>query len=297
MKRYIYIVALLVISIKTQSQNLLTKDDAIKIALEQNYDIQVTQKNVEIAENNASIYNSGFLPTASVNSGAGYANSSNKLEAQDGTTIEVKDAVTFNYNASVGINYVLFDGLNRKYNYSKLKEIYNLSELQARQVIENTILNLYFTYYEVARLTENEKNQKATLEISKRRLLRSTYAVEFGQATKLDALNAEVDTHNDSINYLDSKRQLINAKRNLNVALGREISIIDFEIETDVEYILGLDVNSLLESSLSNNIILLQVNKGLELSNFDIAIGKSGWMPTISASGSYGWNEVVNDNP
>ena len=206
MRRYICIISLALISLGGYSQELLSKEEALKIALEQNYDIKVTEKSTEVAKNNASVYNSGYLPTASVNSGAGYANDNSILEAQDGTTQEVKDAASTNYNASVGMNYLLFDGMNRKYNYKKLKETYNLTELQARQVIESTLLSLYFAYYEVARLSENENNLKQTLAVSKRRLLRSGYSAEYGQSTKLDVLNAEVDVNNDSINFLDSQR-------------------------------------------------------------------------------------------
>ena len=297
MRRYIYIISLALISLGAHSQELLSKEAALKIALEQNYDIKVTEKSTEIAKNNASVYNSGYLPTASVNSGAGYANDNSILEAQDGTTQEVKDAASTNYNASVGVNYLLFDGMNRKYNYKKLKETYNLSELQARQVIESTLLSLYFAYYEVARLSENENNLKQTLAVSKRRLLRSNYSVEYGQSTKLDVLNAEVDVNNDSINYLDSRRQLTNAKRNLNVVLGRDASITAFEVDTEVIYAINLNIDDLLNSALVNNVVLLQVNKGLELSGYDIAINKSGWLPTVNASGSYGWNKNIKDKP
>ena len=32
----------------------------------------------------------------------------------------------------LGLNYTLFDGFGRSYNYKKLKETYNLSELEAK---------------------------------------------------------------------------------------------------------------------------------------------------------------------
>ena len=72
-----------------------------------------------------------------------------------------------NYNASVGLGYTLFDGFGRKYNYKKLQELSNLSEIQARQVMETALLELLSGYYEVARLTENRYNQYRSLEISK----------------------------------------------------------------------------------------------------------------------------------
>lgn len=283
------------IGLSTFAQQTLTVNNAVEITLENNYDIKVVEKDVEVAKNNASIYNSGYLPTASINSGASYNNGNSSVESQTGEVSEVSGAESTSVNASVGISYVLFDGFNRKYTYEQLKGSLSLAELQNRQVIENSLLDLYAAYYEVARLTENENNQKQTLEISKQRLLRTEYAANYGQSTQLDVLNAQVDINNDSITYLDTQRQLANAKRNLNVVLGRDADITDFNVETEVAYILGLNIDDLMNDALENNTILLQTNKGIELSNYDVKISQSGWMPTVTANGSYAWNKNNND--
>jgi len=270
------------------AQQKLDKQQAVDITLENNYDIKVTDNNVEAAKNSSSIYNSGYLPTVLANGGANYQdrNSTNEFENGD---VQNNDSKTNNYNASVGVNYLLFDGLGRKYNYKKLKELYNLSEIQARQVVENTLLLLMGSYYEVARLTENKYNQEQSLAISKSRLLREQYNYEYGQNTQLDVLNSEVDVNNDSISYLNISRELSNAKRDLNIILARDISI-DFEVDTTVIYTLDLTYDSLLNSANKNNTFLLQAEKNVELSNFDLKMDQSGWMPIIGINGGYGWN-------
>lgn len=296
MKRINYIIVFLLFTNFVKGQNLLTKDEALKITLEQNYDIKVTEKELDIAENNASIQNSDYLPTVALNGRLNYSNRNITADNQEGAGSETNKITSSSYNTSIGVNYVLFDGLNRKYSFEKLKETYNLTELQARQVVENTLLRLYFSYYEVARLTENEQNQKESLEISKRRLLRSEFSSNYGQSTKLDVLNAEVDVNNDSINYLDGKRQLINAKRNLNVVLGREATIVDYDVETDITYLLNLNIDDLMTHALDNNVLLMQLNKGIDLSNLDVKINKSGWVPRVDALGSYGFNHTESNN-
>ncbi|MDZ7612846.1 MAG: TolC family protein [Flavobacteriaceae bacterium] len=60
------------------AQEKLLKDEAVEIALKNNYDIQVSSNNMKIAENNASIYNSNYLPTLGVNAGANYNDNNNK---------------------------------------------------------------------------------------------------------------------------------------------------------------------------------------------------------------------------
>ena len=248
------------------AQENLGKQQAVDIALENNYDIMVMDNNVEAAKNSSSIYNSGYLPTVFANGGAQYDNSNNQSEFQDGT-IQESNSNSNAYNASIGVNYLIFDGLGRMYNYKKLKELYNLSEIQARQVVENTLLLLLGSYYEVARLTENKNNQRESLSISKSRLVRERYKYEYGQNTQLDVLNSEVDVNNDSISYLNISRELSNSKRDLNVILGRNISI-DFEVDTVVNYTLDLTYENLLNSARSNNALLLQAQKNIELIPF-----------------------------
>ena len=270
------------------AQNKLSKQEAVDVTLENNYDIKVTDNNVEAAKNSSSIYNSGYLPTVFANSGANYQDKNNTNEFENGD-VQNNASTTRNYNASVGVNYLLFDGLGRKYNYKKLKELYNLSEIQARQVVESTLLQLLGSYYEVARLTENLFNQEQSLGISKSRLLREQYNYEYGQNTQLDVLNSEVDVNNDSIDYLNISRELSNAKRDLNVVLAREINI-DFKVDTTVTYALDLSYESLLNSAKENNTFLLSAEKNVELSNFDLKMDQSGWMPNVGINGGYGWN-------
>lgn len=276
------------------AQEKLSKQEAVDIALESNFDIKVSNNNVEAAKNSSSIYNSGYLPTLSTTGGASYDKSDSNNEFQDGSHQE-NTTTRHSYNASVGINYLLFDGLGRKYNYKRLQELYNLSEIQARQIVENTLLQLLTSYYEVARLTENKSNQKQSLEISKSRLLREKYNYEFGQNTQLDVLNSEVDVNNDSISYLNIGRELSNAKRDLNVILGRNVNT-EFAVDTLVNYALHLTYEDLLNSAKERNALLLQAEKNVDLSNFDLKINQSGWMPTIGLNGGYGWNTFDTEN-
>ncbi len=278
----------------TMAQEKLSKEDAVNIALEHNYDIKVVNNNVKIAENSASIYNSGYLPTLSASGGANYKNQDSENEFQDGRIIN-QSTKSNSFNASTGLNYLLFDGMGRRYNYKKLKELYNLSSIQAQQVIENTVLQLLTAYYEVARLTQNQINQKTSLSISKERLKREKYKYQYGQNTQLDMLNSEVDVNNDSINLLNINRELANAKRNLNLILGREIRK-DFKVDTTVIYAIDLNLENVLASAKERNKILQQAKKNIELSNFDLKINRSGWYPNIGVNGGYGWNNLHTDS-
>lgn len=284
---------LVLVTIQVNAQDILTKKEAFQIALENNYGVKIANNNIEIAKNNSSIYNSRYLPTLSTNAGANYNNSNQEIERQDGTVTNVNGAVTKTYNASVNLNYTIFDGLGRKYNYKQLKETYNLSELQARETIENMSLQLFSMYFEIARLSENTKNLKEALEISKRRLERANYQYEYGQSTKLELLNAEVDVNNDSINLINAKQQFSNSKRNLNIVLGVQKDV-NYDVETDVDFITLMSYDELLTKAKVNNVIIQQNEKNIAISEFNIKANKAGYLPTAGLSSSYGWNKSEN---
>ena len=287
-------IALLVGTTQLSAQKLLSKEDAILMTLENNYDIKLTENSLETAKNNASVYNSGYLPTLFTQAGASYDKKDTETIFTTGDPNTVDNAESNNYNASIDINYVLFNGLGRYYTYNKLKESYNLTEIQARNVLENTLITLFLAYYEVARLSENVASQKQTVEISKERLKRAMYAADYGQSTRLDVLNADVDLNNDSISYLGLQRELANAKRDLNIVLGADVNQ-EVTIDTTVVYLEGLSLKTIEEKTLTDNVKYLEVSKSLELSKYDVKINNSGWMPNVSLTSSYAWNKRDND--
>ena len=244
-------------------------------------------------KNNSSIYNSGYLPTVSSTAGANYNNSNQEVEFQDGREIKVDGAETRTYNASVALNYTLFDGLGRRYNYKQLKETYNLTELQARETIENMYLQLFNTYFQIARLSENTENLNEALYISKQRLERAKYQYEYGQSTKLELLNAEVDVNNDSINYINSKQQYLNSKRDLNIILGTDKGIA-YNVDTEVDFITLVSFDELYSNALDNNVLLRQTEKNIAINELNVKLNKSGYVPSLGLTTSYGWNKSVN---
>lgn len=300
LNRYSIIVGLLMLSLKGFTQEILTKEKALEITLENNFGIKIAKNNLEIAENNTSIYNSRKLPVVILNSGANYSRNNQSLTFTDRDTgndseISGNGVVAKTYNASLGVNYTIFDGFGRKYNVEQLKKTYNLTELQARETIENTYLQLFTTYFQIARLTENTNNLKEALTISKQRLQRAQYQYDYGQSTKLEFLNAQVDVNNDSISLITAKQQLNNAKRGLNVILGSK-NDVSFEVETEVEYNKMLSFDELKAKTMQNNALLKQNEQNIAISEFNIKINKANYLPSLNFNTSYGFNRTENEN-
>ena len=284
-----------------EANPLLTKAEAYQIMLKNNFGIQIANNLVDIAENNKSVLNADFLPSISGVAGATYDNNSSVTDFNGATdsegnprpNFEINNAETQRYNAGINLDYTLFDGLGRLYNYKQLKETYNLSQLEARETIELTTIQLFTVYYEVARVTENVQVLEEALDISRNREQRASYEFEYGQSNKLNVLNAQVDVTTDSINLITARQNLENVKRDLNVVLNRDLET-QFNVETEVGFIDVLFLAGLEEDTSINNVNLLQAEKDITISDYAIKGARSLLLPSIGLTGSYGWNQSNN---
>lgn len=283
----------LVVTVNFQAQEVLTKEEAVEMALKKNFGIQIARNNIEIAENNAGILNSGYLPTLNAQAAANYDIIDRLAEVEGQDPLDQRNLESEAYNASLNFNYTLFDGLGRLYNYKRLKEQFNLSELQARETIENTLIQLFSVYYEVARRYENVQVLKQTLSLSQDRLKRVEYLFEYGQVNKLQVLNADVDVSNDSINLINEIQTLDNVKRDLQVVINTN-EFQDFSVDTTIVFTPMLKIEKFVEDYDINNVSLLQIERNLQISAYDEKISKTGYLPTLDLIGSYGWNRNVS---
>ncbi|MDT0606795.1 TolC family protein [Croceitalea rosinachiae] len=294
-------ILVVLVQIISAQEKVLSKEEAVKLALENNFGIIIAKNNVEVAENNKNILNSGFLPSITGNAGANYQRDDSTFEFpgqfitdEDGNQVPRPDTDLYKaeaqrYNAGLTANYTLFDGLGRLYDYKRLKEEYNLSELQARETIETTILQLFTVYFEVARLSENIGVLEETFSNTKNRLQRAEYSFEYGQNNKLDVLNAEVDLVNDSINLMNERQTFKNTQRDLNVLLNQELIKV-FRVDTTIVFTDPLTLDNYLNEGERNNIRMLQAEKNVMINDYSLKAGKSVFLPTIGLTGSYGWN-------
>src|SRR5690606_29751472 len=112
MQKIYKIALLLLLGFSTQAQEVLSLEDALKMALENNYDIKIATNNSKIDATNNSLARAGMLPTLNAN----LTNSNSILDTKqtqaDGTVREVDGAKNMNLSYGVGLDWTIFDGLS-----------------------------------------------------------------------------------------------------------------------------------------------------------------------------------------
>lgn len=289
----IILVILLFLGFYSSAQNTLTLEQAKTITLANNFGIKIAKNNVVIAQNQTDISVNGYLPTVSANAGLNGNFGGSTQTFGNGNEASTANAFTWGGNGTVQANYTIFDK-GRDLTLEQLKESLSLSNLQLKQTIEQNLLQVYNGYFQVAQLSENVNALLEAISISRERLRRAQYQLDYGQGSGLDVLNAQVDIQRDSVNLLNTKMNLENAKRNLNVSMGRNTNE-DFQVEIDTAIDESLNLESLIEQSKNENIGLQVNRKNLAVNEMNLQIIDAEKRPTISAGASYAFS--YSDNP
>ena len=294
MRKLIYI--LLVFLNVGYAQEILTTDQAVKLTLENNLDILVSENVLEISKNNSSILNSDYLPIINAESSFAKNKADVDIDTPGGLSGEIEERDEEAESARLNVIYYLIDGNGRRFNYKKSKELFNRTKFEVKEIIENTLLQLFTIYFDFARLTREQEILKNTLDISLERLERVKTKYKFGQSTSLEVSSAEVDKNTDSLNYLNIMKVLSNTKRDLNLIMNIDLES-NFEVDEEVSFVNLLEIEKFYNSGLSNNTMYQILNIDVEISSLELKAIKSTYLPVVQLTGSYGWNENINTNP
>jgi len=263
----------------------LSLEDAIALALEKNPDIQVARNEERIAKNNVHVGNAGLLPKIDFVSKGSYAeNPGSSLPSSAESTTST---------AQVQVSYTLFNGFGNIYTFRKLKSAGELGTLQARNNIEQIIIDVSKAYYDLANAVEQLAAAGDAVEISAERLKRAKLRSEYGQANSQEVLSAMVDANNDSVSWLQARLQKDNAERALNLLLGRSPDT-SCSVGTSVTFKAVMTSDSLKASAFKGSAEYLIARKAVQQSRFDLLQARSEFFPQIAVQAGYGLSRTAD---
>ena len=274
------------------AQNSISLEKALAITIKENIDIKIKTTELEQVKNYEKVGVLGVLPIIKVNGAASGNTGSSSIEfaTEDFPEINDADSESKSIIGNVEISYSLFGGLASVYTYQKLKKQSDLKSTELLMKIEQVLLNTAKQYYDIAYLQEENKILYELLEVSKERYSRVKIQNEFGNASKLDLLAAEIDLNKDSVTVMNSDYELKAAKERLNQTLNRDLST-DYAVESYVEINKDLNYSELLELTNQNNSNILFHQYLIEITRKDKKINNTSIFPSVSVSAQYGYNQ------
>src|SRR5690606_2821248 len=291
MKRRIVTFCLLCFTISVSvGQTLLTAQEAVEIALENNYAIKLSANDLMVAKENVTYGNAGILPSVTANFSQNNSVQNSTQVQNNGVERSLDNAKNNNMSYGVSLGWTVFDGLGMFARYEKLQELQKQGDVAFKRTVLTTIGDVIALYYTIV----EQQNLLAALDsnivISTERLQTAENRFSIGKASKLEVLNVQVNLNADVSAHLKQKEIVRNLKTNLNSLLVRDLDT-DFEVISEVEIDESLTYQDLLDRAKRYNpdLQLISINK--RLAELDLKNVKSARYPTVRLNGGYNFSQ------
>lgn len=268
------------------AQQKLSLEEAISIALKNNYDIRLVNNEVQIAKNNINPGNAGMLPTLTADYARGGSVQNTVQTPATGPERKTNGARSTNQSYGAALGWTIFDGFQMFANYDRLKELQKLGEVNAKGVVIATVADVISGYYALARQQQLVMATDTALDISRLRLTIAKNKLEIGRGSKLDVLSATVDFNADTALYLQQKNVLRNNMVELNRVMARDLNLV-FEVDEVIQIVRDLNYTELagLTEQLSPALQAAFINKKIAALNLKQVKGQR--YPTVGLNSGY----------
>jgi len=264
--------------------------DCINTGLENNFSLLITRNSEEIAKNNFTPGNAGYLPSLDLS--GRYSGTLNNITQNltDGTKVETNDVFNTTTNAGVNLGLTIFNGFNVQTTYKKLNELKQVGELNTQMAIENLVSDIVSAYYNYINQVQQLNNLKYALTLSRERLRIDEERYLLGSSSKLNVLQSRVYLNSDS-SRLSRQCETVRATEiRLNELmavedLARSFVTRDSSIDVNPDFI----YEKLLEETLVKNTSLLIAGANKTISEYDYKLIASRSYPYLNLSTGYNY--------
>lgn len=280
-----------------QAQDVYSLRECIETGLERNYSIRIIRNEQQISDNNATLGNAGYLPTVDMSGGFSGSVNNNRNKLMDGTTEKQNGVNSETGNIGLNVNWTVFDGFGIQAEYSRLKELQRMGELNTRMTIEDFVADLSTEYYNRIRQNIRLRNLRSSLDLSRERVRIAEERYHIGSGSRMDLQQAQVDFNSDSSKVLNQLEVVNTSRIRLNELMALENVEENIAVKDSVIYPnIFLDEVELWKSTIESNASLLIAQKNKTLSELDYKKVKSRNYPYVKLNAGYGytanWYEV-----
>lgn len=285
--QHLYKIAFLfIIGFSAQAQELLSLEDAVKIALENNYDIKIADNNSKIDATNNNLANAGMLPSLNAN----FTNNNSQLDTKqtqgDGTVRELDGAKNMNLTYGVGLDWTIFDGLSMFARKEQLNVLEQQGKAELQAAILTRVSDVYTTYFDLVQQQQVIASIDTAIVISNQRVTTAQNRFSIGKASKLEVLNAQVDLNSDLSLQLRQQEIIKISKIRLNELLVRDTQT-DFKVTNEITFEQNIDFNELKATAEKQNPQLQAQILSKKVADLNLKQVRGNRYPTVRITSGY----------
>lgn len=290
-------------------KKILTLDDCLKIASQNNFDLLLARESINQADAQLTSAFGAYLPDLGINGGyTRRLTNLNQFIIVGDRTIDA--SVNPNaYRLNMGASMTIFDGFSREFNYDRANLDLQAAQLNATQSLREIKLLIYQRFVNVIRNKQIYIIRQENLKQGEAELERIKALFDAGVISIVNVYSQQSDLGNREFDLLNAEAQLFNSKAELLRVMGLEPDIdVDFDEKSvpNTTDELNLDkidneiksyvykTSSILEKRLDYQTSLLNY----ESSKDNVGIARGSYFPRVFASGGWAWanNELTKFN-
>jgi outer membrane protein TolC len=273
------------------SQEIYDLSRCVKTGLEQNFSVIVARNQQEIAENNVTRGNAGYLPTVTTTNRFGGNVNSTTQNMNDGSQNISSGVHNTTGSAAINLNMTLFNGFNVQTTYQKLNELKQMGELNTQMAMENLMAQIVAEYYYYIQQLNYQKNMEYAVSLSRERVRIDEERYLLGASSKLELLQSIVYLNEDSSRLARQNEAILESEIRLKKLMALENLEGNIKIEdSSIVFNTDLIYPNLLESTLEFNTSLQIAKKSQTISELDYKIIASRAYPYLNFSSGYNYS-------
>lgn len=273
-------------AVTARAQALLTLEEAVRIALENNYDIRIAATDLRIDDNNVTRGNAGFLPVVSAGFSHNGSIEDTRQNRSDGTVREGNDVQSSGTNYGVGLDWTVFDGFRMFARYDQLEQLREQGEAELRLTVLTKIADVVQLYYDLVQQQQQLAAYDTILAISRARVDVAQARFEIGKAARLEVLNAQVDFNTDTTSLIRQQALYRNTRVRLNEQLARPADT-EFRVADSLTVDGSLQLDSLLALARQQNPAIQVASINRRIAELDLRQVRAGRYPVVGVNAGY----------
>jgi outer membrane protein len=278
----------------SQPKPVLTADEAVSIALKNNYGILVAHNDAEVTRVNNTAGNAGMLPSAAITASDNYAFQGKIDQTLSGGASTTSSGVHANAaNAAAILSWTIFDGGRMFITKSKLNESEALGQIAFRDKVLQTAYDVTVAYYNVVRQKQQLASVVKVLSYNRERV--TILSASFGQglSPKTDCLQAKIDLNVYKEDSVDQQNVVVVARRTLNRLLCRDVET-PFDVADSIPFTFTPNRDTLLRNARANNTAILSLQRQANVANLSAKELSALRWPRVTVNGGYLFSQSDN---
>lgn len=292
-KRCITILIFLSVISFAEGQKIVTVDDAVQMALKNNFDILVARNDADLAKVNNTAGNAGMLPYAQIN-GSGVYELNNVHQKLAGNTENDSPSIsTTILNAGTQLSWTLYDGGKMFVTKNKLNEIEALGVIQYKDRVLATMFNVISAYYDVVRQKQELTSINEVINYNRERVTIAQAGYTAGSLIRTDLLQAKIDLNVTMESAINQQFIIDAAKKALNELLGQNAEQA-IEVSDSIPLNYTPDESELRQKIYSSNTSVLNFEKQIDIAKLSLRENCALYLPKVNFNAGYYFSQTNN---